>query len=70
MNFIELSESISLSYEIPFNIKPLRKFYIDVNIQSLGKSEKQKKSTAGQSRGLRSLPGSNADNDGKQRVTQ
>lgn len=42
VNFIELSESISLSYEIPFNIKPLRKFYIDVNIQSLGKSEKQK----------------------------
>lgn len=42
VNFIESSESISLLYEIPFKIKPLKKYYIDVNIQSIGKSEKQK----------------------------
>lgn len=41
VNFIELSESISLVYEIPFQIKPIKKYYIDVNIQSIGKSEKQ-----------------------------
>ena len=41
VNFIELSEKISLLYEIPFETKPQRKFYIDVNIQSIGKSEKQ-----------------------------
>ena len=42
VNFIELSESISLSYEIPFNIKPLRKFYIDVNIQEYVRIQKKK----------------------------
>ena len=29
-------------YQIPFEVKPLKKYYVDVNIQSLGKSEKQK----------------------------
>ena len=41
VNFIEASESLSLLYEIPFKVKPLKKYYIDVNIQSIGKSEKQ-----------------------------
>lgn len=41
VNFIESSESISLLYEIPFKVKPLKKYYIDVNIQSIGKSEKK-----------------------------
>ncbi len=42
VNFIESAETISLLYQIPFEVKPLKKYYIDVNIQSLGKSEKQK----------------------------